>query len=194
MKDQITQIFRESIEAKRDFLEKNCSGLVAAVQVIIEAFRTGGKVLLFGNGGSAADAQHLAAEFVNRYKLDRPALPAIALTTDSSTITSIANDVNFDEVFVKQIRALGKTGDIAIAISPSGNSVNVLRAVECSRQMGLRTIGLTGGDGGELGSLVDHSLCVSATNNTGRIQEAHILIGHAMCEMVEETLYGCARE
>ena len=194
MKDQITQIFRESIEAKRDFLEKNCSGLVAAVQVIIEAFRTGGKVLLFGNGGSAADAQHLAAEFVNRYKLDRPALPAIALTTDSSTITSIANDVNFDEVFVKQIRALGKTGDIAIAISTSGNSVNVLRAVECSRQMGLRTIGLTGGDGGELVSLVEHSLCVSGTTNTARIQEAHILIGHAMCELVEETLYGRARE
>ena len=194
MKDQITQIFRESIEAKRDFLEKNCSGLVAAVQVIIEAFRTGGKVLLFGNGGSAADAQHLAAEFVNRYKLDRPALPAIALTTDSSTITSIANDVNFEEVFVKQIRALGKTGDIAIAISTSGNSVNVLRAVECSRQMGLRTIGLTGGDGGELVSLVEHSLCVSGTTNTARIQEAHILIGHAMCELVEETLYGRARE
>ena len=194
MKDQITQIFRDSIKAKRDFLENNCSGLVAAIQVIIHAFRAGGKVLLFGNGGSAADAQHLAAEFVNRYKLDRPALPAIALTTDSSTITSIANDVNFDEVFVKQIRALGKTGDIAIAISTSGNSVNVLRAVECSRQMGLRTIGLTGGDGGELGSLVEHSLCVSGTTNTARIQEAHILIGHAMCEIVEETLYGRARE
>ncbi len=193
MKDQITQIFRDSIKAKRYFLEKNCSGLVAAIQVIIHAFRAGGKILLFGNGGSAADAQHLAAEFVNRYKLDRPALPAIALTTDSSTITSIANDVNFDEVFVKQIRALGKTGDIAIAISTSGNSVNVLRAVECSQEMGLRTIGLTGGDGGELGSLVEHSLCVSGTTNTARIQEAHILIGHAMCEIVEETLYGRAR-
>ena len=194
MKDQITQIFQNSIKAKRDFLEKNCSSLVAAIQVIIHAFRAGGKVLLFGNGGSAADAQHLAAEFVNRYKLDRPALPAIALTTDSSTITSIANDVNFEEVFVKQIRALGKTGDIAIAISTSGNSVNDLRAVECSRQMGLRTIGLTGGDGGELVSLVEHSLCVSGTTNTARIQEAHILIGHAMCELVEETLYGRARE
>lgn len=194
MKDQITQIFRNSVKAKRDFLEKNCSSLVAAIEVIIHAFRAGGKVLLFGNGGSAADAQHLAAEFVNRYRLDRPALPAIALTTDSSTITSIANDVNFDQVFVKQIWALGKTGDIAIAISTSGNSVNVLRAVECSRQMGLRTIGLTGGDGGELGSLVDHSLCVSGTTNTARIQEAHILIGHAMCEIVEETLYGRARE
>lgn len=194
MKDQITQIFRNSIKAKRDFLEKNCGSLVAAIQVIIHAFRSGGKVLLFGNGGSAADAQHLAAEFVNRYRLDRPALPAIALTTDSSTITSIANDVNFDEVFVKQIRALGKTGDIAIAISTSGNSVNVLRAVECSRQMGLRTIGLTGGNGGELGSLVEHSLCVSGTTNTARIQEAHILIGHVMCEIVEETLYGRARE
>ena len=153
------------------------------------AFGNRNKLLIFGNGGSAADAQHIAAEFVNRYRIERPPLPAIALTTDSSALTSIANDYDYAEVFAKQVRALGRQGDVALAISTSGNAENVLRAVQVCRRSGIVTIGLTGGEGGKLGAVVDHLLCVSGTTTTARVQETHILIGHVICELIDRQLF-----
>jgi len=190
MKKAIAAIFANSIAAKQRFLDEYGKTLQSAIKEIVCTFRAGGKLLLFGNGGSAADAQHIAAEFVNRYLLERRPLPAIALTTDTSALTAIANDYGVADLFAKQIRALGQKGDMAIAISTSGNSANVLRALAVCQELGIRTIGLTGGNGGKMTSLVDHLLCVSATSVTPRIQETHILIGHVICEMVEEVLFG----
>jgi len=190
MKESIAAIFANSIAAKQRFLAEYGQVLESAIGEIVHTLKTGGKLLLFGNGGSAADAQHIAAEFVNRYLLDRRPLPAIALTTDTSTLTSIANDYGVADLFAKQIQALGQKGDVAIAISTSGNSANVLRALAVCRELGIRTIGLTGGTGGKMASLVDHLLCVSATSVTPRIQETHILIAHVICEMVDEVLFG----
>jgi D-sedoheptulose 7-phosphate isomerase len=144
--------------------------------------------LLFGNGGSAADAQHLAAEFVNRFIIERPPLPAIALSTDTSIITSIGNDYDFSEIFSKQIRAIGQAGDVAWGISTSGSSPNVIKALELAKKMGMITIGLTGKDGGQMMKIVDHSLNVSSTS-TPRIQEVHITVGHVICEMVDFKLF-----
>ena len=146
------------------------------------------KLLLCGNGGSAADAQHIAAEFINRYELERPPLPAIALTTDTSILTSVGNDYSFDQVFSKQIKALGVEGDVLLAISTSGNSTNVIEAVKAAKSLGIFTVGLTGGEGGQLASLVDLSLVVKSTV-TGRIQETHILVGHIICELVDYILF-----
>ena len=190
MKDEIRRIFETSIQVKQQFLLDQLPALIAAAEAVVATLRQGKKILLFGNGGSAADAQHIAAEFVNRYERDRPPLSAIALTTDTSALTAIANDFGPEEVFVKQIHALGKEGDIALALSTSGNSPNVLRGIECCQELGIRTIGLTGGTGGALVKCVDHCLCVAATTSTPRIQETHILIGHAICEMVDHALYG----
>jgi D-sedoheptulose 7-phosphate isomerase len=190
MKKAIAAIFANSIAAKQRFLDEYGKTLQSAIKEIVCTFRAGGKLLLFGNGGSAADAQHIAAEFVNRYLLERRPLPAIALTTDTSALTAIANDYGVVDLFAKQIRALGQKGDMAIAISTSGNSANVLRALTVCQELGIRTIGLTGGNGGKMTSLVDHLLCVSATSVTPRIQETHILIGHVICEMVDEVLFG----
>ena len=190
MKDEIRRIFETSIQVKQQFLLDQLPALIAATDAVVATLRQGRKILLFGNGGSAADAQHIAAEFVNRYVKDRPPLPAIALTTDTSALTAIANDFGPEDIFVKQIQALGKACDIALALSTSGNSLNVLRGIECCQELGIRTIGLTGGTGGALVKCVDHCLCVAATTSTPRIQETHILIGHAICEMVDLTLYG----
>ena len=190
MKDEIRRIFESSIQAKQQFLLDQLPALIAATEAVVATLRRGGKILLFGNGGSAADAQHIAAEFVNRYVRDRPPLSAIALTTDTSALTAITNDFGPEDVFAKQIQALGKEGDIALAFSTSGNSSNVLRGLERCRELGIQTIGLTGGTGGALAERVDHCLCVAATTSTPRIQEAHILIGHAICEMVDHVLYG----
>ncbi len=190
MKKSIAAIFAESIAAKQHFLHEHGDALESVIKEIVHTLRAGGKILLFGNGGSAADAQHIAAEFVNRYLVERQPLPAIALTTDTSALTSIANDDGVAELFAKQIRALGRAGDIAIAISTSGNSVNVLRALEVCRDLRIRTVGLTGGDGGVMATMVDHLLCVSATSVTPRIQEAHILIGHVLCELIDQILFG----
>jgi D-sedoheptulose 7-phosphate isomerase len=189
MKEAITRAFDESIRAKQAFLRDSIDVVVHAVDAIVTAFGNGNKLLLFGNGGSAADAQHIAAEFVNRFRMERPPLPAIALTTDSSALTSIANDYDYAEVFAKQVRALGKAGDVALAISTSGNATNVLRALQICRELKITTIGLTGGKGGKLTDLVDHVLCVSETTNTARIQESHILIGHVICELIDAQLY-----
>src|SRR5215813_12917239 len=190
MKTSISSIFSASITAKQHFLQENEASLEQVIHTLARAFRDGKKLLLFGNGGSAADAQHIAAEFVNRYLIERRPLPAIALTTDTSALTAIANDYGIADLFAKQIRALGQKGDVAIAISTTGNSANVLRALAVCRELGIRTIGLTGGSGGKMKNLVDHLLCVSATPVTPRIQEAHILIGHVICEMVDEVLFG----
>jgi D-sedoheptulose 7-phosphate isomerase len=166
---EIHRSFAASIAVKRQFLRENLDTLVQVVETIAAALQAGSKLLLFGNGGSAADAQHIAAEFVNRFKIERPPLPAIALTTDSSALTSIANDYGYAEVFAKQVRALGRRGDVAIAISTSGNAVNVLRAVTACRRIGLRTVALTGGSGGKLAGVADLVLRAGGTTDTARI-------------------------
>ena len=190
MRSELQAIFAASIAAKQRFLREHLDTLAAVIRLVAAALRAGNKLLWFGNGGSAADAQHIAAEFVNRFVMDRPPLPAIALTTDTSVLTSIANDFGYNDVFAKQIRALGRPGDVAFAISTSGNSPNVVRAVQTCRRMGIHTVGLTGGDGGKLANLVEHHLCVRATTATERIQETHILIGHAICDLVDRLLFG----
>lgn len=189
MIERIRQIARESIEAKRAFFDANAEAVARAAEMIIASVRAGGKVLVFGNGGSAADAQHIAAELVNRLNYDHPPIPAIALTTDTSIITSIGNDSSFDKVFERQVRALGRKGDVALAISTSGNSPNVLRAVEAAREIGVTTIALAGRDGGKLATLTELALVVNA-DSTQRIQETHITIAHILCELVEDALYG----
>ncbi|MBI2964093.1 MAG: D-sedoheptulose 7-phosphate isomerase [Deltaproteobacteria bacterium] len=182
--------FADSIAAKAQFLKEHLRTLETVIDTVAARLLAGNKVLFFGNGGSAADAQHLAAEFVNRFLLERPPLPAMALTTDTSILTSVGNDYGYAEVFAKQVKALGREGDVAVALSTSGNSPNVLRAVEACRKQGIITVGLTGGDGGKLGALVDHHLCVSASKLSPRIQETHILVGHVLCEMVDCKLFG----
>ena len=190
MRSAIERAFQESIDAKQQFLKQHLAALEKVIEVIAARMLAGNKVMFFGNGGSAADAQHLAAEFVNRFLLERPPLPAIALTTDSSILTSIGNDYGFVEVFAKQVKALGREGDVAVGLSTSGNSSNVVRAVEICKKKGIITVALTGGGGGKLAGIVDHHLCVAATKLTARIQETHILIGHVICEMVDGKLFG----
>ena len=186
----IRRLFAESARARDVFLEENADALARAVELVGDALAAERKVLLFGNGGSAADAQHIAAEFVGRFARERRALPALALTTDTSALTAIANDYGYEHVFARQVHALGVAGDVALAISTSGRSPNVLRAVETCRERGVRTIGLTGGDGGPLATMVDVSLRVSASTHSARIQETHILVGHVICELVDRRLFG----
>jgi D-sedoheptulose 7-phosphate isomerase len=186
----IRKAFADSIGAKRTFLREHAAALATVADLVTQRFAEGSKLLLFGNGGSAADAQHIAAEFVNRFVIERPPLPAIALTTDTSALTSIANDYSYADVFSKQVRALGRPGDVAMAFSTSGNSPSVLRAVKESRRLGIHTVAFTGGDGGKLRGMTDHWLNVSASRETARIQETHILIGHVICQLVDAALYG----
>lgn len=188
MRERIKQYAEASIAAKRTFFEANLAEVARAAEVLIEAIQAGGKVLFFGNGGSAADAQHLAAELVNRLTYDRPPIAAIALTTDSSILTSVGNDATFEALFERQVRALGRPGDVAIAISTSGNSPNVLRAVEAAREMNIKVVAFTGHNGGRLAPLAEVALVVEA-ENTQHIQETHITIGHILCELVEDALY-----
>ncbi len=187
MIETIRNVVGESIELKKNFFAANEEGLSLVAWEICSALVNGHKVLLFGNGGSAADAQHIAAEFVGRFQRERRPLAAIALTTDTSILTSVGNDYGYDQVFVRQVRALGREGDIAIAISTSGNSRNVLAAVEAARDMGINTVGLSGCDGGKLGGLVHHHFHVPH-RSTARVQEVHIMIGHILCELVDENL------
>jgi D-sedoheptulose 7-phosphate isomerase len=184
MEDYIIKIFRESCNTKESFINDNLIRIVAVVEALTAALKAGNKILLFGNGGSAADAQ----EFVNRFIIERPPLPAIALTTDTSVITSIGNDYDFSEIFSKQIRAIGQKGDVAWGMSTSGTSVNVVKAMETAKRIGMVTIGLTGRDGGEIAKIADHSLNVASTS-TPRIQEVHITVGHVICEMVDFKLF-----
>ena len=188
MEDHIIKIFKESIRVKEAFINENLSKLVNVVEAVTAALKAGSKILIFGNGGSAADAQHIAAEFVNRFVIERPPLPAIALTTDTSVITSIGNDYDFSEIFSKQIRALGQPGDIAWGISTSGNSANVLKGLEVAKKMGLVTIAFTGKDGGNIAKIADLSVNVSSSV-TARIQEVHITAGHAICDLVDIKLF-----
>ena len=189
MKESIVEAFDESIRVKQAFLRDNLEALTQAIVAIVAAFKRGNKLLLFGNGGSAADAQHIAAEFTNRFLIERPPLPAIALTTDSSVLTAIANDYEYAQVFAKQVQALGKPGDIAIAISTSGNSPNVLAAIEACKKLNISTIGLTGGSGGNMIGKVDYMLRVAEGKNSPRIQETHILVGHVICDIVDQALF-----
>jgi D-sedoheptulose 7-phosphate isomerase len=188
MKEEIVQIFQESADLKLRFIRQNAEVLSQVVKIVVNAFKGGNKVLLFGNGGSAADAQHIAAEFVNRFLIERPPLPAIALTTDTSILTSISNDYGYVDSFSKQIKALGKEGDVAIGISTSGSAANVIKALKVAREMGLKTVGLAGMDGGELSKIVDLAVVVDS-QITARIQEVHITIGHVLCEMVDRMLF-----
>ena len=162
--------------------------VAAAARLLADTFRAGGKVLIFGNGGSAADAQHIAAEFVNRFQVERPPLAALALTTDTSVLTSIANDYAFAEVFVKQVKALGRPGDVAWGISTSGSSLNVILALEEARALGLKTMALSGGEGGPVADQAEVAIVVPS-RNTPRIQEMHIMVGHVLCDLVDYLLF-----
>ncbi len=189
----IRELVDESIRVKQAFAAEQTDALARAIDLVADALKADRKILLFGNGGSAADAQHIAAEMVGRFLGERKGMPAIALTTDTSALTAIANDYGYDAVFARQIEALGRPGDVAVAISTSGKSPNVLKAVDVARGAGLKTIGLTGGDGGPLASRVDVSLCVSASRLSFRIQETHIMAGHILCELVDRRLHGISR-
>jgi D-sedoheptulose 7-phosphate isomerase len=188
MENIIQKRFKECGEVRARFLKENLPKFLETINLISQAFERGNKLLLFGNGGSAADAQHIAAEFVNRYIIDRPPLPAIALTTDTSILTSVSNDLAFQEVFAKQVKALGKDGDVAIGLSTSGNSSNVIKAFEVAREMGIKTVALVGNDGGMLARIADIAMIVPSSS-TPRIQETHILVAHILCEMVEHQLF-----
>jgi D-sedoheptulose 7-phosphate isomerase len=163
--------------------------VVAAANVVTDCYRGGGKLIIFGNGGSAADAQHMAAEFVGRFLIERRPLPAVALNTNSSAVTAIGNDYGYDDSFARQLRAHAQPGDVAWGLSTSGNSVNVLLAMEAARELGLPTIGFTGGAGGKLASVVDHAIVIP-NDATPRIQEGHLMCAHVLCEIVETALFG----
>ena len=185
--DLINSSLREGAEL-RIVVARDCStAIFEAAGLIIMCLRAGGKLLFFGNGGSAADAQHLAAEFVGRFVRERAGLPAIALTTDSSIHTAVGNDYGFDQIFARQVQALGRPGDVAIAISTSGNSPNIIEGVKAARKGYLKTIGLSGKDGGLLAAEADVVITIASTS-TARIQECHITIGHLLCELTEEAL------
>jgi len=188
MKTQIERILDENIsvmEKLRDY----ASIIERVAKEIIETIRNGGKIVLFGNGGSAADAQHIACEFIGRFKLNRQGLPAIALTTNTSIITAVSNDMSFEEVFSRQVEALVTSKDLVIGISTSGESMNVINGVIAAKRKGAKTIALTGGDGGKLAKISDISLIIPS-KNTPRIQEVHITVGHIICQIVEERLIG----
>jgi len=181
---------QESARTKERMIESCTKEVIRAVATICSCFNQGGKLLIFGNGGSAADAQHIAAEFVVRltHNLKRPGLPALALTTDTSLLTAAGNDIGFEQVFARQVEALGRENDVLLAISTSGNSANILRAVHMARNKKMRIIGLTGGTGGSLKSLCDLTILIPSSN-VQHIQEGHIATGHLLCELVERTLY-----
>jgi D-sedoheptulose 7-phosphate isomerase len=181
-------IIRDCIAAQQRLLERSSlRAIVDAALLITRSLSNGRKLLLFGNGGSASDAAHIAAEFVGRFQRDRRALPALSLSANEAAVTAIANDFGFEHVFVRQLEALGSEGDVAIAISTSGRSANVLAAVQAAAGLGIATIGLTGADGGDLGGAVDVCLRAAGTS-TARIQESHILVAHVLCELVERQL------
>ena len=192
MQDRIVKIFEESARVKIDFARDNVAKIIEVVKLIARAFREGRKVILFGNGGSSTDASHIAAEFVNRFLMERPPLPAIALNTDVAVLTSISNDYSFEQIFSKQLAALGQEGDVVIGLSTSGNSPNVIKAVEVARKNGMKTVVLTGGTGGKLAAMADYVFTVP-TKHTPRIQETHITLGHTICELVDEELFGTKR-
>ena len=187
-KSQIIAAIKESIAVKQAIRDGLTDTIVTASEWVATTLRRGNKLLLFGNGGSAADAQHIAAEFIGRFERERRALPAIALTTDTSILTALTNDYSGEVIFARQVEALAQPGDLAIAYSTSGNSPNVLAGISAARAKGLRVIGLTGEGGGKMAELCDLTLRVPS-RRTSRIQEAHITISHAICEVVEADLF-----
>jgi D-sedoheptulose 7-phosphate isomerase len=188
LETRFRQAFTESIELKARVLETQGTQVVAAAGTLARVFKNRGKVLIFGNGGSAADAQHLAAEFVNRFQVERPPLAALALTTDSSILTAIGNDYDFGQIFAKQVRALGRAGDLAWGISTSGNSPNVVAGLNAARELGLHTLALSGGQGGPVAAAAETAIIVEG-RNTPRIQEVQITIGHVLCDLVDYLLF-----
>jgi D-sedoheptulose 7-phosphate isomerase len=193
MKEKILKEFEESISVKKRFVNDNADTIIEVANLIADTFNRGGKLLLFGNGGSATDASHIAAEFVNRFKMERPAFPAISLNTDIAVLTSIANDYSYDSVFERQLKALGQAGDVVIALSTSGSSPNVIKAVEAAKRKKIKTIAFTGGKGDRLASLSDYVFAIPS-NNTPRIQETHITLAHVLCQMVEEIVFESHRK
>jgi D-sedoheptulose 7-phosphate isomerase len=193
MREKVIKAFEESIEVKKKFVEGNVDTIIEAAKVIADAFNKGKKLILFGNGGSAADASHIAAEFINRFQRERPSLPALSLNTDMSVITSIANDYDFSEVFAKQLKSLSDEGDVVIAISTSGNSPNVLKAMDVAKKKRLTTIAFTGLKGDKFASKANLAFIVPS-DKTPRIQETHITLGHILCRMVEEILFEVPRK
>jgi len=191
MKEIILNILRESVSVKEQFITSHADQILQAADRTAACLASGHKILLFGNGGSAADAQHIAAEFVNRFRIERPPLAAIALTTDTSVITSIGNDYHFDEIFDKQLRAIGHKDDMAWGISTSGNSPNVVKALKTAREMGLQTFALTGRGGGQLAEFADMLFAVDS-KVTARIQESHITLCHILCELTDRILFPSA--
>jgi D-sedoheptulose 7-phosphate isomerase len=187
---RVTRSIQASIAAKERLLSD--AGLISTVArvsaILVDAFQQGNKVILFGNGGSAADSQHIAAEFVGRFAFDRPALPALALSVNTSCVTAIGNDYGFDLVFSRQIEALGRAGDVVIGITTSGNSPNVLQGVTVAKKLGMHTVAMTGCTGGKLKGAVDHCIC-APSDETPRIQECHILVGHIIAELAEATIF-----
>ena len=184
----VETLFEESRDVQSRFVRDNREHIAAFAVTLAQGFRAGRKVLLFGNGGSAADAQHLAAEFVGRFSRDRSPLPALSLATDTSVLTAVGNDYGYTHVFARQLEAIGNRGDTAVAISTSGSSPNVLVAVDTARRCGLRTVGFTGQSGGELAGRVETLFRVPSPN-TPRIQETHLLLGHVICELVDRLLF-----
>jgi len=192
LQERVKQNFTASIETKMQALDLLTSPVTAAGEAMVQSLLAEGKILACGNGGSAGDSQHFSSELLNRFERERPSLPAIALTTDTSTLTSIANDYSYNEIFSKQIRALGRQGDVLLAISTSGNSANVLEAIKVAHQRGLRVIALTGNTGGKMRELLhvdDIEICVPSVV-TARIQEVHLLVIHCLCDLIDTQLFG----
>jgi D-sedoheptulose 7-phosphate isomerase len=188
MRDKILKSFKDSIAVKQKFVDEYMETIIDVSRLIADAMNNGSKLLLFGNGGSACDASHIAAEFINRFQRERPAFPAIALNTDMAVLTSIANDYDYSTIFERQLKALAQEGDVVIAISTSGNSPNVIKAVETATRKGLKVVALTGAKGDKLASISDYVFAVPS-NDTARIQETHITLAHVLCQMVEEILF-----
>lgn len=187
MRERIKDILLESIQVKEEILRNQVDSILGIARLMIDCLKKDGKVIVFGNGGSASDSQHIAAELVGRFKKDRSALAGIALTTNTSIITSLANDYGYDVIFSRQIEALGKKNDVVLGISTSGKAKNVALGIKQAKKMGIKTVALSGGDGGEIVKLADVSLVVPS-KVTARIQEAHITIAHIICEMIEQEL------
>lgn len=193
MREKILQAFEESTSVKQQFIKENIDMVMEVSKLLSDTFNRGNKLILFGNGGSATDASHIAGEFVNRFKKERPGLPAIALNTDIAVLTSIANDYDFSEVFVRQLKVIAQEGDVVIAISTSGNSPNVLKAADIAKKKKLKIIAFTGAKGDKLSAKADYAFVVPSSS-TPRIQETHITLGHVLCQMVEEILFEAPRK
>lgn len=193
MQNRIQQMFKASIETKQKALDVLPESIEQASILMVNSLLNEGKILACGNGGSAGDSQHFSSELLNRFERERPSLPAIALTTDSSTITSIANDYSYEEIFSKQIRALGRDGDVLLAISTSGNSDNVIQAIHAAHDRNMRVVALTGRDGGNIAPILlpDDVEVRVPSNVTARVQEVHLLAIHCLCDLIDNQLFGC---